>query len=328
MRAPLVKGAGISQSPRMQQMFLGIFCAAALSACAVEAVNEPSDEEVVVTEADEPLMSWPDLTNRPLPVPDQTISYGALDQQVVDIWIPEADGPHPVVLMVHGGCWQKAIADRTLMNYAAADLRARGIAVWNIEYRGVDEDGGGYPGTFKDVAAAAKALSDKGPEMGLNTDRIIGFGHSAGGHLVAWLATQDNLPSQSPIADAPITTLYGIINSGGLADLEASEPVTLPSCLSAIADQLTGPESHDRENVYSDTSPAMLQPSRTIQYSVNGARDRIAPPQLGIAYTALVNEAGGSALYEEVFGGHVELISPGTYAWEAEVALIELLLEQ
>ena len=60
--------------------------------------------------------------------------------------------------MVHGGCWQTEIADRTIMNWVADDLRRRGIAVWNIDYRGVDR-GGGYPGTFQDVAAAADALA-------------------------------------------------------------------------------------------------------------------------------------------------------------------------
>ena len=44
------------------------------------------------------------------------------------------------------------------MNWIADDLARRGYAVWNIDYRGVDRPGGGYPGTFRDVAAAADAL--------------------------------------------------------------------------------------------------------------------------------------------------------------------------
>ena len=314
----------------MQQMFNRFFLSAAaitLVACAGVAPDaEDVEPDSIVAEADKPLMQWPDLTNRPLPEPDQTISYGELPQQVADVWLPDGAGPHPVVLMVHGGCWQKAIADRTLMNYAAVDLRARGIAVWNIEYRGVDEEGGGYPGTFSDAADAAHKLLTVGTSLGLDTSRIVGFGHSAGGHLVAWLAAQENLPASSPLASAPLTPLSGIVNSGGLADIAASEPVTLKSCLADVREQLTGLASDTRPDVYSDTSPALMQPSMATQYSVNGARDRIAPPELGLGYTDLVNAAGGSALYEEVFGGHVELISPGTYAWEAQVALIELML--
>ena len=83
-------------------------------------------------------MKWPDLLGRPRPLPTTTVAYGADPLQVVDLWLPKGRGPHPTVLMVHGGCWQSEIADRTIMNWIADDLRSRGIAVWNIDYRGVD----------------------------------------------------------------------------------------------------------------------------------------------------------------------------------------------
>ena len=126
--------------------------ALALAACAVAANGETSGPDG--------LMAWPDLLERPRPQPTATIRYGDDPLQVVDLWLPEGAGPHPVVLMVHGGCWQTEIADRTIMNWIADDLRRRGIAVWNIDYRGVDRPGGGYPGTFHDAAAAADALRD------------------------------------------------------------------------------------------------------------------------------------------------------------------------
>ncbi|MEL6758158.1 MAG: hypothetical protein AAFP81_17135, partial [Pseudomonadota bacterium] len=110
-------------------------------------------EEMTDTPADLALLSWGDLLSQDKPTPSTSIQIGEGETDIVDLWIPETPGPHPVVLMVHGGCWQKSVADRTLMNYAAEDLRQRGLAVWNIEYRGVDEDGGGYPGTYLDVAS-------------------------------------------------------------------------------------------------------------------------------------------------------------------------------
>ena len=63
-------------------------------------------------------LTWPDLTGRPRPRADATIAYGEDPWQRVDLWRPTGAGPHPVVLMVHGGCWQTAIADRTLMDWA------------------------------------------------------------------------------------------------------------------------------------------------------------------------------------------------------------------
>lgn len=281
------------------------------------------------TATEPPLMRWPDLTSRPLPQPQLTVFYGTDDAQRVDVWLPEGEGPFPVVLMVHGGCWQKAIADRTLMNYAAEALRTRGLAVWNVEYRGVDEPGGGYPGTYQDVAAATDSLRLWADDFNLDLNRVAGFGHSAGGHLIAWVASRENLPESSPLSGGDPLRLVGLVNSGGLADLEASEPVTLESCLAVVADQLTGAPSDQRPDVYTDTSPARIAPTTTAQVSLNGARDRIAPPQLGRAYTDGVIARGGVAAYVEIEGeGHVELIAPGTVAFETTAQLLEQMLKR
>ena len=273
-------------------------------------------------------MSWGDLLSRDRPDPTMTLRYGSGDAQIVDLWRPDGPGPHPVVLMVHGGCWQKSIADRTLMNYAAEDLRERGMAVWNIEYRGVDEEGGGYPGTFSDVVEATRLLLETGVEQSLDLERVVAFGHSAGGHLVAWLATQSNLPDDSPLKTDLFAPMEAVIVSGGLADLEASKPVTLDTCLANIADDLTGAPSTGRSNVYSDTSPAEMLPPSTTIVSVNGELDRIAPPQLGEALTEKVGASGGIGAYIEVpASGHVELIAPGTDAFDIQADLMETYLQ-
>jgi acetyl esterase/lipase len=84
------------------------------------------------------LMDWPDLLGRPMPAPTEKIAYGPDPMQFGELWLPEGKGPFPVVLTAHGGCWLSAVANLSIMNYAAEDLRRRGIAVWNIEYRGVE----------------------------------------------------------------------------------------------------------------------------------------------------------------------------------------------
>src|ERR1700741_3340805 len=135
---------------------LALVSGIALAACAVG--QTPDKDGSDRARGSGRLMTWPDLLERPRPAPSATIPYGSDPLQVADLWLPPGAGPHPVVLMVHGGCWQTEIADRSIMNWIADDLRRRGIAVWNIDYRGVDRPGGGYPGTFQDAAAAADAL--------------------------------------------------------------------------------------------------------------------------------------------------------------------------
>ena len=213
------------------------------------------------------------------------------------------------------------------MNYAAEDLRTHGMAVWNIEYRGVDETGGGYPGTYTDVSRAADALAGSAEKYNLDTKRIAGFGHSAGGHLVTWLAGRKNLSADSALYSEPRVEMIGVINSGGLADLEASEPLTLPSCLAAIKDQLTGLPTDTRPDALAETSSDRLLPTDIIIHSVNGARDRIAPPVLGKAFTAQATTAGDAAQAHIIANeGHVELIAPGTAAFEKQTEILKEVL--
>jgi acetyl esterase/lipase len=305
---------------------LRFLCTLAVLVALVACSGETKETQLTVPEpAHTTLLAWPDLTGRPLPQPTDTLHFGDRPWNVVDIWIPDGAGPHPVVLMVHGGCWQKAIADRTLMNYAAEDLRKRGLAVWNIEYRGVDEDGGGYPGTFEDVARGADLLAVEGPKRGLRTDRIVAFGHSAGGHLAMWLAARSRLPADSKLRSDNPVVISAVVNSGGLADLEASKSVTQTDCLADIYDKLTGAP---RANALADTSPAQMLPLGVKQVSVNGADDRIAPPVLGEAWTTRARAAGDDATAEIIpNSGHVELIAPGSAAFEREAQLLLELLK-
>lgn len=273
------------------------------------------------------LMTWDDLLTRPRATPTQTVQWGAGPTDVADLWRPDGAGPHPVAVMVHGGCWQKEVADRTIMTWAADDLRRQGIAVWNIEYRGVDEVGGGYPGTFLDVAHAADALRGQAAAHNLDLTRVAAFGHSAGGHLAMWLAARPRLSQTSPMRMDDPLKLVGVVNSGGLADLAASKDVTGRGCLADIYDKLVGEISSSRALVLSDTSPAEMLPLGVRQISVNGHEDRIAPPVLGESIARKARAAGDRAEAQVVMNaGHAELIAPGTKAWEVEVAALKAML--
>ena len=213
-----------------------------------------------MTSAPTPLLRWPDLTGRARPSPDATISYGSDAYQKVDVWLPAGSGLHPVVLMVHGGCWQTSIADRTLMNWIADDLRKRGIAVWNIDYRGVDRPGGGYPGSFADVAAAADALADNAARLKLDLRRVVAVGHSAGGHLALWLAARPRIARTSPLHRANPLPIAHVVSLGGLPDLEATAASPDNGCGTEIIAKLTGSATPDRTDVYADTSVPRLLP--------------------------------------------------------------------
>jgi acetyl esterase/lipase len=263
------------------------------------------------------LLVWPDLLERDRPQPDATIAYGASALQVVDLWLPPGEGPHPTAIMVHGGCWQTEIADRRIMNWIAADLRRRGIAVWNIDYRGVDRDGGGYPGTFLDAAAAADALREHAARYRLDISRLVATGHSAGGHLALWLAARPRLPEGSPLRTANPIPVHAVVSLGGLPDLEEAARPPGSGCGTEVIARISGGR-------FEETSVPRLAPLGVGQVLVNGLQDRIIPTPYAESYATMMRTAGDVVRVRMIDRtGHVELIAPESEAWATAVEEIE-----
>ena len=270
-------------------------------------------------------LTWPDLVSRPRPKPDATITYGPDPYQKVDLWRPAGRGPHRVVVMVHGGCWETAIADRTLMDWIADDLRRDGIAVWNIDYRGVDRPGGGYPGTFADAGKAADQLLAHHADHNLDTRRIIAIGHSAGGHLALWLAARARLPADSALRTPAPLPIAHVVCLGGLPDLEATAASPDNGCGTAVVPRLVGT---DRADPYVDTSIPRLLPLGVPHDLVNGREDRIIPYRFATDYLARATAAGDSVTLHTVpETGHVELVAPETPAWATTRHLVHAALD-
>lgn len=268
-------------------------------------------------------MTWPDLTARARCDPDHRFRYGDDNLQIVDLWLPTGDPPTarwPTILMVHGGCWQSAIADRRLMDWAAADLRAHGFAVWNIDYRGVDRDGGGYPGTFRDASAAADLLRHHADAHRLDLSNVIAVGHSAGGHLALWLAARDRLPHDSVLAGGDPLRIAHVVSLGGLPDLAAVESSPDNGCGTEVIAQLVGPRGADR---FADTSVPCLLPIGVPIDLVDGQNDRIVPARMAPAFAQMAREKDDDVTMHTIADtGHVELIAPGTAAWDVVVAIL------
>ncbi|HEX8623177.1 MAG TPA: alpha/beta hydrolase [Allosphingosinicella sp.] len=309
---------------------LALALATALAGCSVSEPPAPPPQP------QPELMKWPALLERPRPEPDATVAYGADQMQKADLWLPAGKGPHPTVLMVHGGCWQTEIADRRIMNWIADDLRKRGIAVWNIDYRGVDRSGGGYPGTFADAGAAADALRAQAGLHRLDLEPLVAVGHSAGGHLALWLAARRSaaarspgplIPRGSPLVAADPLPIHAVVSLGGLPDLELAATPPGSGCGTEVIEKLVGPPTLSSRNVYADTSVPRLAPLGVKQVLVNGLQDRIIPTAYAEDYARRMRAAGDRVKVRMLDRtGHVELIAPETAAWAAAVEEIETAL--
>jgi len=261
------------------------------------------------------------------PAPTATYAYGKAPSQYAELFIPPGRGPFPVAVLVHGGCWTKEFGGiRQLRNMAGA-LATRGIAVWNVEYRRVDEDGGGYPGTYQDINAALDLLANQAPASGLDLQRIVAVGHSAGGQLVQWLAGRSRIAATSPLYQARPLPVREIVSLGGLADLRSEQALIKSSCDRDMVD-LTGLPSATRPDVFSDTNAAELMPNGSHTVLVTGELDTVSPPRVAHDYAARALKAGDRAEVVILPGAsHYDEVAAGSPAWTSVLKVIEAALQ-
>ena len=269
------------------------------------------------------LMQAADLTALPQPPADYTIAYGAGTQQVAELRLPKGQGLHPVVVVVHGGCWETPWAMDHVRSLTAA-LTAEGVATWSLEYRRLGDPGGGWPGTFEDVAAGTDYLNAIAVAHRLDLDRVVALGHSAGGHLALWLAARQRLPEASPLRGRRPLRLRGVIALAPIPDLRAGAAGRV--CGDAIPRLLGGSPAEGQARLR-ESSPIELLPLGLPQWLVCGAEDRLVPNELSRLYQQAATKAGDDVRLEMVEGiGHFELVDPKGVAWPSVRRAVAALL--
>jgi acetyl esterase/lipase len=256
------------------------------------------------------------------PAPTARIAYGVAPSQYVELFVPPGRGPFPVVVLIHGGCWTSGLGGIVQMRDLARALAAKGAAVANVEYRRVDEAGGGYPGMYLDVNAALEAVARRAATHRLDTGRIVAVGHSAGGQLVQWIAGRARIPPSSPLHGAHPLPIRDIVALGTLADLRRDAAHISDVC-GVDSDQLTGPPHAGRPDPFSDTSPAELLPNGSRTVLINGELDRQAPPALAAAFAARARKAGDHIETVVLPGAsHFDEVSTASPAWQTVLPII------
>jgi acetyl esterase/lipase len=243
----------------------------------------------------------------------QVVSYGRDPSQFGELWRPAGAASVPVVVLIHGGYW-RARYGLDLMHALAADLRERGYAAWNLEYRRTGQAGGGWPGTFADVAAGIDALAGLAGPHRLDVSAVAVVGHSAGGQLALWSAAR---PRLSALFGRPRVVVAEVISLAGVCDLTAAAHRRLSQDAAAV---LLGGGPEDIPDVYALACPARLLPLRTRQVIVHGTRDEAVPFALSAEYAAAARRAGDDCVFVPVPGAdHFDVIDPASPAWDCAV---------
>ncbi|PZG19388.1 alpha/beta hydrolase fold domain-containing protein [Nonomuraea aridisoli] len=270
--------------------------------------------------------------------PTRRVLYGdGSAEQWADLYLPPGrtdrtgrtgrTGGTPVVALVHGGYW-RSIWAADLMEALCADLTARGLAVWNLEYRRPDRHG--WAATVADVAAGLAAM--EGADPGLDLDRIALAGHSAGAQLVL-RAVADGARARLAVSLAGVLDLVQAdrrrLSAGATAAaLGRPSPDTAGLGGAAAGDPGRTPEESSGhgaaapDDVYAAASPLHRVPVGVPQLIVQGTGDELDFVDFGRRYARAAREAGDDVTYLEMPGGHFDVILPTTPIWQATAQAI------
>jgi acetyl esterase/lipase len=236
-------------------------------------------------------------------LPDAVLRYAAHDDGLVDVHLPAGLAPEPrtLVCFVHGGFWRSAW-DRRHARPLANALAERGYVVAVPEYR---RGAGAWPATAEDVEAAVTATPGLLEGIGVPTTGTVLVGHSAGGHLVLWLANQPvdvgRVVALAPVGDLRMAAVTGM-GDGAAAAFLGGTPEQVPE-------------------VYAAADPATRLLSRPAceVVVVHGDRDEAVPVQ---SSRGLAGRFGWLD-YRELAGvDHSQVIDPLSDAWPSVLAAL------
>lgn len=237
------------------------------------------------------------------------IAYGISDSQFGHLYhaaehteLPDSIRP---VVLIHGGYWTTEFS--LIIESAIARQYAEcGALVWNVEYRRVGEDGGGWPNTGRDVIAAIGGLDgpvreslDRQIADRVDWNSVAVVGHSAGGQLAVWAVAQ----LRARTAAARITT---VVAQSAALDLVAAGKLARPS-----VQALMGRTYAQAPERYRSASPAEQDPFDAHVVAIHGDLDTAIPVDGSRHYVDTVTARGQSAELIVVPGeGHDAFVDP------------------
>jgi len=263
--------------------------------------------------------------------PTTRIQYGAASTSFGELLVPSGGGRFPVAVLIHGGCWLSTRSSVADMRALASMLAEHGVASWNIEYRRVGHEGGGWPGTFRDLSDATDYVREPANSHPLDPQRVVVVGHLSGGYSGAWLAGRRHLPSASPLVGPSPVKVSGVVVLDAFLDPRVIDSRGVDGrlfCDEAVLPRLVGGNPDSVPNQLRQASPLSLLPFGVPQeYVVSSLRYPVTPQRPLAAgrttlavldYPRLAREAGDSVIVQIVpDAGHFDFVTPSTKAWAA-----------
>lgn len=245
----------------------------------------------------------------PVPVPESAVNlaidvlYSTPDGQAqhLDVAWPKTTGPHPLVVVVHGGSWSSG--SKVAHRADILDLASRGYVAASVNYRLTDAPTNLFPAAIRDVRCAVRWLRANAGTYSINANAIAIAGYSAGGHLASLAGTASASSLIDSECDAAVATasVNAVISYAGPQDLRVSGPYTdaqaeiVTNFLGAFPGDIPTTAAHASPITHVDGSdPAMLM--------IHGTADGLVPIAQSRSMRITMQNAGAKATLIELGG--------------------------
>ena len=126
-----------------------------------------------------------------------------------DVYLAPGPGPHPFVMVVHGGSWSGG--DKGQVPHLSRVFAASGFTVIDVRYRLAPA--ALFPSAVADVKCLLGRARERAAELGLDPARAALLGRSAGGQIAlvaAYSAGDPRLPPSCAVADQPVVGVVAL----------------------------------------------------------------------------------------------------------------------
>lgn len=251
--------------------------------------------------------------------PDAVLRYADHPRGFAELRLPAGEGPFPLAVIFHGGCWKAGIANQAYMAPLATRWQQLGIATLNVDYREVG-DGGGWPGSFADWAAAGDLVTQVVADYPVDRARVTLVGHSAGALPAQWLAMGQG--SDGPLGARDPLAVRAAIVLDGPADVGAERDAFDALCEFSAVDPFIGAAPGVAADRYAAIAPGGHAPQLEELLFVQA----VLPPPPQPAQAAI--RAGGARVEVRANPGasHFAILTPGSQSYIAnEPAMLTVL---
>jgi len=251
--------------------------------------------------------------------PDAVLRYADHPRGFAELRMPAGNGPFPLAVIYHGGCWKTGIASQAYMAPLATRWQQEGIATLNVDYREVG-DGGGWPGSFEDWAASGRLIEEVAARHPVDRARVTLVGHSAGALPAQWLARADG--ADGPVGTRPALKVRAAIVLDGTGDVGAERSAFDALCQFSAVDPFIGGEPQRVPERYRAISPTSLAPQLAELLFVQA---KLPAPSEGTR-RALAASGAQVSVRENPGASHFAIITPGNPVYTAnEPAMLAVL---